>query len=41
MRDVFTGPMLGMVSKKLPNLQRSFDRFGAGVKAEAESRTAH
>jgi Polyketide cyclase / dehydrase and lipid transport. len=38
MREVFSGPMLGMVSKKMPNLQPSFDRFAAGLKAEAEAR---
>lgn len=40
MREVFSGPMLGMVSKKMPNLQPSFDQLAAGLKAEAEARVA-
>lgn len=40
MREVFTGPMLGAVSKKMPDLQPSFDRFAEGLKAEAEARAA-
>ena len=38
MHEVFSGPMLGMVSKKMPDLQPSFDQFAAGLKAEAEAR---
>lgn len=38
MREVFTGPMLGMVAKKMPDLQPAFDQFAAGLKAEAEAR---
>ena len=40
MREVFTGPMLGMVTKKMPDLQPAFDQFTAGLKAEAEARAA-
>ena len=36
MREEFTGPMLGMIWKKMPDLQPSFDQFTAGLKAEAE-----
>ncbi len=36
-REVFSGPMLGLVSKQMPDLQPSFDRFAAGLKAEAEA----
>jgi hypothetical protein len=36
-REVFTGPLLGMVSKQMPDLQPSFDRFAAGLKAAAEA----
>ncbi|MBK5288085.1 MAG: SRPBCC domain-containing protein [Acidimicrobiia bacterium] len=38
MREVFSGPMLGMVAKKMPDLQPAFDQFAAGLKAEAEAR---
>ena len=40
MREVFSGPMLNAVAKKMPNLQPSFDQFAAGLKAEAEARAA-
>lgn len=39
-REAFTGPLLGLVSRSMPDLQPSFDAFVAGLKAEAESRTA-
>lgn len=39
MREVFSGPMLGMVAKKMPDLQPAFDQFAAGLKAEVEART--
>ena len=38
MREVFSGPMLNAVAKKMPDLQPSFDQFAAGLKAEAEAR---
>ncbi len=40
MREVFSGPMLNGVAKKMPDLQPSFDQFAAGLKAEAEARAA-
>lgn len=40
MREVFSGPMLGMVAKKMPDLQPAFDQFANGLKAEAEARAA-
>lgn len=36
MREEFSGPMLGMVWKKMPDLQPSFDQFASALKAEAE-----
>lgn len=36
MREEFTGPLLGMIWKSMPNLQPSFDQFTAGLKARAE-----
>lgn len=35
-REEFSGPLLGMISKTMPDLQPSFDRFTAGLKAESE-----
>jgi hypothetical protein len=35
-REEFSGPLLGMISKSMPDLQPSFDRFTAGLKAESE-----
>ena len=35
-REEFTGPLVGMISKSMPDLQPSFDRLAAGLKAEAE-----
>lgn len=36
-REEFTGPLLGMMWKTMPDLQPSFDQFVAGLKAEVES----
>lgn len=36
MREEFTGPLLGLIWRTMPDLQPSFDRFAAGLKAEAE-----
>jgi hypothetical protein len=36
MREEFSGPLLGMIWKKMPDLQPSFDQFTAALKAEAE-----
>ncbi len=37
MREEFTGPLLRMIWKKMPDLGPSFDQFAAGLKAEAEA----
>ena len=36
MREEYSGPMLGMISRSMPDLQPSFDQFAAGLKAKAE-----
>jgi hypothetical protein len=38
MREEYTGPMLRMIWKSIPDLGPSFAQFAAGMKAEAESR---
>ena len=37
MEEVFTGPLLGMISRSMPDLQPSFDQFTAGLKKAAEA----
>jgi uncharacterized protein YndB with AHSA1/START domain len=37
MREEYTGPMLGMIWRSMPDLQPSFDRFAAGIAARAAS----
>ena len=37
MREEYTGPLLGMIWKSMPDLQSSFDRFAAGLKKRVES----
>jgi hypothetical protein len=37
MREEYTGAMLGMISKSMPDLQPSFDQFAAGIAKRAES----
>jgi uncharacterized protein YndB with AHSA1/START domain len=37
MREEYTGPLLGMIWKSMPDLQPSFDRFAAGLKRRVES----
>ena len=37
-REVFTGPLLPMIWRSMPDLQPSFDTFVSGLKAEAEGR---
>jgi len=39
MREEYTGAMLGMIWRSMPDLQPSFDRFAAGIAARAESET--
>ena len=38
MREEYTGPMLKMIWKSMPDLQPSFDKFARGLKARAEAR---
>ena len=35
-REDYTGPLLGLIWRTMPDLQPSFDRFVAGLKAEVE-----
>jgi hypothetical protein len=35
-REEYTGPLLGMIWKSMPDLQPSFDKFASGLKARAE-----
>jgi hypothetical protein len=37
MREEFTGPMLPLIWKSMPDLGPSFDRFARGLKARAEA----
>jgi uncharacterized protein YndB with AHSA1/START domain len=37
MREKYTGPLLGLIWKSMPDLQPSFDRFAAGLKRRVES----
>jgi hypothetical protein len=37
MREQFTGPLVGLVSRSMPDLQPSFDQFARGLKARVES----
>ena len=37
MREEYSGPLLGMMWSRMPNLQPSFDTFVNGLKARAES----
>jgi hypothetical protein len=36
MREEYSGPLLPLIWRSMPDLQPSFDRFAAGLKAEAE-----
>jgi len=36
MREEFTGPMLPLLWRSMPDLQPSFDQFAAGLKQQAE-----
>lgn len=35
-REQFTGPLVGPMSKRMPDLQPSFDKFADGLKAHCE-----
>jgi uncharacterized protein YndB with AHSA1/START domain len=37
MREEYTGPLLGLIWRSMPDLQPSFDRFAAGLKRRVES----
>jgi hypothetical protein len=37
MREEYTGPLVGLIWKSMPNLQPSFTRFAGGLKERAES----
>lgn len=37
MREVFSGPMVGVIAKKMPDLGPSFQQFTEGLKARAEA----
>ena len=37
MREEYTGPLLGLIWRSMPDLQPSFDRFAAGLKQRVES----
>jgi hypothetical protein len=39
MREEYTGPLLPLIWKSMPDLQPSFDKFAAGLKKKAESKT--
>ena len=36
MREDYSGPLAGLITKSIPDLQPSFDQFAAGLKAKAE-----
>ena len=38
MREEFTGPMLPLIWRSMPDMQPAFDQFVAGLKEKAESR---
>ena len=37
MREEYSGPLMGMMSRSIPDLQPSFDKFVNGLKARAEA----
>ena len=39
MREEYTGPLLGMIWKSMPDLGPSFQKFATGLKARAEGTT--
>ncbi len=39
MREEYSGPMLPMIWRSMPDLQPSFDKFTNGLKRQAEART--
>ena len=39
MREEYTGPLLGMMWKSMPDLGPSFKQFASGLKREAEAKS--
>jgi hypothetical protein len=39
MREEYTGPLLPLIWKSMPDLGPSFEKFAKGLKAEAERRS--
>lgn len=37
MQEVFSGPMLALIGKSIPDMTEAFDAFAAGLKKRAES----
>ena len=37
MREEYSGPLLPLIWRSMPDLQPSFDQFAAGLKARAEA----
>ncbi len=37
MREVFSGPMLALIGKSLPDMTEAFQKFAEGLKAKAEA----
>jgi len=37
MREVFSGPLLGLIGKSIPDLTQSFEQFADGLKQRAEN----
>lgn len=40
LREVFSGPMLGLIRKSLPDMSEAFASFAEGLKIRAEARSA-
>jgi hypothetical protein len=40
MREEYTGPMLPLIWRSIPDLQPSFEQFARGLKARAEQRAS-
>ena len=37
LREVFSGPLLGLIGRSIPDMTENFQQFVAGLKAQAES----
>lgn len=40
MREVYSGPLSGMITRSMPDLQPSFETFAQGLKARTEAMTS-